>query len=147
LQLRDLLKKLELKSWLRSTGGKGLHVVVPLNPGCEWKLVKRFAKGFADALADSEPQRYVSSSTLKLRPNKIFVDYLRNGRGATAVASYSLRARPGAPVALPLAWSELAGLKRGDAYTLKNVPALLKKRRDPWAGIAAVKQDLSRWVE
>jgi bifunctional non-homologous end joining protein LigD len=85
----------------------------------------------------------VSSATLKIRPKKIFIDYLRNGRGATAVASYSLRARPGAPVAFPLAWTELAKLQRGDAYTLRNVPALLKKRRDPWAGFDAVEQDLS----
>jgi bifunctional non-homologous end joining protein LigD len=143
LQVRDLLKKLKLKSFLRCTGGKGLHVVVPLNPVVDWPTVKGFAKSFADALAAGEPQRFVSSSTLKIRPKKIFVDYLRNGRGATAVASYSLRARPGAPVALPLAWSELAALKRGDAYTLREVPALLKKRRDPWAGIDRVEQDLS----
>jgi bifunctional non-homologous end joining protein LigD len=97
-------------------------------------------------MATSEPRRFVSSSTLKLRPKKIFIDYLRNGRGATAVASYSLRGRPGAPVALPLAWSELAALERGDAYTLREVPALLK-RRDPWAGIDAVKQNLARWEQ
>jgi bifunctional non-homologous end joining protein LigD len=143
LQVRDLLKRLKLKSFLRTTGGKGLHVVVPLNPVVDWPTVKGFAKGFADALAASEPQRFVSSATLKIRPKKIFIDYLRNGRGATAVASYSLRARPGAPVALPLAWTELAKLQRGDAYTLRNVPALLKKRRDPWAGFDAVQQDLS----
>jgi bifunctional non-homologous end joining protein LigD len=143
LQVRDLLKKLKLKSFLRCTGGKGLHVVVPLNPVVDWPTVKGFARSFADALAAGEPQRFVSSATLKIRPKKIFVDYLRNGRGATAVASYSLRARPGAPVALPLAWSELAALKRGDAYTLREVPALLKKRRDPWAGIDRVEQDLS----
>jgi bifunctional non-homologous end joining protein LigD len=144
LQVRDLLKKLKLKSFLRSTGGKGLHVVMPLNPPVDWPTVKAFAKGVADAMAASEPRRFVSTSTLSKRPGRIFVDYLRNGRGATAVASYSLRARPGAPVALPLAWSELAALKRGDAYTLKNVPALLKGRRDPWAGFGAIEQDLSR---
>ena len=146
LHVRDLLKQLQLKSFLRATGGKGLHVVVPLNPGCHWDLVKRFAHGFADALAKSEPSRFLAVSTLKLRPGKIFVDYLRNSRGATSVASYSLRGRAGAPVALPLAWSQLAALERGDAYTLRKVPALLKARkRDPWAGIDAVEQDLSRW--
>jgi bifunctional non-homologous end joining protein LigD len=144
LQVRDLLKKLKLKSFLRTTGGKGLHIVMPLNPPVAWPTVKAFAKGVADAMAASEPRRFVSSSTLSKRPGKIFVDYLRNGRGATAVASYSLRARPGAPVALPLAWTELAALKRGDAYTLANVPALLKKRRDPWAGFDAIEQDLSK---
>jgi bifunctional non-homologous end joining protein LigD len=143
LQVRDVLKQVKLKSFLRTTGGKGLHVVVPLNPPVPWATVKAFAKGLAEAMAAAEPQRFLSTSTLKLRPKKIFIDYLRNGRGATAVASYSLRGRPGAPVAFPLAWTELEQLKRGDAYTLRNVPALLKKRRNPWAGFDKVKQDLS----
>jgi bifunctional non-homologous end joining protein LigD len=143
LQVRDVLKQVKLKSFLRTTGGKGLHVVVPLNPPVEWAPVKAFAKGLAEAMAAAEPQRFLSTSTLKLRPKKIFIDYLRNGRGATAVASYSLRARPGAPVAFPLAWSELDQLKRGDAFTLRNVPGLLKGRRDPWAGFGKLKQDLS----
>jgi len=142
LQVRELLKKLKLKSFLRTTGGKGLHVVLPLKPAVEWEKVKRFAKGFADSLAASEPQRFVSSATLKLRPKKIFIDYLRNGRGATAVASWSLRARPGAPVAMPLAWSELDSLQRADAFNLRNAPARLK-RRDPWAGFDTLSQDLS----
>ena len=146
-QVRDLLARLELKSFLRTTGGKGLHVVVPLNPGCDWGLAKRFAKGFAESLAQSEPERYLAVSTLKLRRGKIFIDYLRNGRGATAVASYSLRARPGAPVAMPLPWSGLARLKRGDAFTLSDVPRLLAARRtDPWDGIGEIEQDLGRWA-
>jgi len=146
VHVRGLLKQAGLETFLRTTGGKGLHVVVPLNPGCHWDVVKDFARGFAEALARAEPQRFLAVSTLKLRPKKIFVDYLRNGRGATAVASYSLRARDRAPVALPIAWSELRTLQRGDAFTLKDVPARLKRRRkDPWAGIDAVRQDLSRW--
>jgi bifunctional non-homologous end joining protein LigD len=144
LQVRDLLKQLGLESFLRTTGGKGLHIVVPLNPGNDWKLVKLFSKGFAEALAGSEPDRFLATATLKLRPGKIFVDYLRNGRGATAVASYSLRARDGAPVAVPLAWSELAKLKRGDAFDLDSTVARLKRqRKDPWAGIDKLRQDLT----
>lgn len=143
-QVHDLLQQLGLQSFLRTTGGKGLHVVVPLNPGNRWPLVKQFAKGFAEALAGSEPDRYLATATLKLRPGKIFVDYLRNGRGATAVASYSLRARDGAPVAVPLAWRELAALKRGDAFDLDATVARLKKqRKDPWAGIDTIRQDLA----
>ena len=144
--MRELLEQLELKSFLRATGGKGLHVVVPLNPANDWKLVKKFAKGFAEALAGSDPDRYLATATLKLRPGKIFVDYLRNGRGATAVASYSLRARPGAPVAVPLAWSELKALKRGDAFDMEKTLARIKRqRKDPWAGIDTLRQDLSAW--
>jgi bifunctional non-homologous end joining protein LigD len=144
--IRKLLAQLELESFLRVTGGKGLHVVVPLNPGCDWALTKRFAKGFAEALSQSEPQRFLATASKRLRSKRIFVDYLRNGRGATAVASYSLRARPGAPVALPIAWNELAKLKRADSFTMKTVPAKLKRRRkDPWEGIENVKQNLGRW--
>lgn len=146
--IRKLLAKLELESFLRVSGGKGLHVVVPLNPGCDWDLTKRFAKGFAEALAQSEPQRFLATATKSLRNKRIFVDYLRNGRGATAVASYSLRGRPGAPVAMPLAWSELSKLKRADSFTIKDVPAKLKRRRkDPWEGIDSLKQNLARWAE
>ena len=146
VDIRRLLERLELESFLRASGGKGLHVVVPLNPGCDWELTRRFAHGFADALARSEPDRFLATSTKSRRNKRIFVDYLRNGRGATAVASYSLRARPGAPVALPLAWSELPKLTRANAFSIKDVPAKLKRRRkDPWAGIEALKQNLARW--
>lgn len=146
--IRKLLAQLELESFLRVSGGKGLHVVVPLNPGCDWDLTKRFAKGFAEALAQSEPQRFLATATKSLRNKRIFVDYLRNGRGATAVASYSLRGRPGAPVAMPLAWSELAKLKRADAFTITDVPPKLKRRRrDPWEGIDSLSQNLARWAQ
>ncbi len=145
--IRDKLKELKLESFLRVSGGKGLHVVVPLRPGCDWDLTKRFAKGFAEALAESEPDRFLSKATKSLRNKRIFVDYLRNGRGATAVASYSLRARPGAPVAMPISWAELSKLQRADTFTLKTVPAKLKRRRkDPWEGIDTLKQNLSRWA-
>ncbi|QWN20879.1 DNA ligase D [Xanthomonas citri] len=146
--IRKLLAQLELESFLRVSGGKGLHVLVPLNPGCDWEVTKRFAKGFADALAQSEPQRFIATATKRLRNKRIFVDYLRNGRGATAVASYSLRGRPGAPVALPLAWSDLSKLQRADAFTLRDVPEKLRRRRkDPWADMDRIRQNLARWAE
>jgi len=148
MDIRRHLARLELESFLRVSGGKGLHVVVPLDPGCGWDLVKRFARGFAEALAGSEPERFLATASKRLRNRRIFVDYLRNGRGATAVASYSLRARPGAPVALPIAWSALARLQRADGFHLGEVPALLRRRRkDPWEGIARLRQDLSRWAD
>ncbi|MCC4604851.1 DNA ligase D [Xanthomonas campestris] len=144
--IRKLLARLELEAFLRVSGGKGLHVVVPLNPGCEWDLTRRFAKGFADALAQSEPERFVATASKRLRNKRIFIDYLRNGRGATAVASYSLRGRPGAPVAMPLAWSELSKLHRADVFTLREVPDKLRRRRkDPWAEIDRIRQNLARW--
>jgi len=146
--IRKLLARLELESFLRVSGGKGLHVVVPLNPGCDWSLVKRFARGFAEALAQSEPDRFLATASKRLRAKRIFVDYLRNGRGATAVASYSLRARAGAPVAMPLAWSQLPKLHRADAFPMDKALASLRRRRsDPWAGIERIKQDLSRWSQ
>ncbi|WP_372166115.1 DNA ligase D [Xanthomonas axonopodis] len=146
--IRKLLAQLELESFLRVSGGKGLHVVVPLNPGCDWEVTKRFAKGFADALAQAQPQRFIATATKRLRNKRIFVDYLRNGRGATAVASYSLRGRPGAPVALPLAWSDLSKLQRADAFTLRDVPEKLRRRsKDPWADMDGIRQNLARWAE
>jgi len=146
--IRRLLAQAGLESFLRVSGGKGLHVVVPLNPGCDWDLTKRFAQGFAQALAQSEPDRFVATATKSRRNKRIFVDYLRNGRGATAVASYSLRARPRAPVAMPIPWSALGKLARPDPFTIKDVPAMLKRRRkDPWEGIREVRQNLARWSD
>ena len=147
VDIRKRLEALELQSFLRASGGKGLHVVVPLNPGCDWDLTKRFAHGFANALSEAEPLRFLATASKRLRNKRIFVDYLRNGRGATAVASYSLRAREGAPVAMPLAWSELSKLKQANAFTMKEVPAMLRRRRkDPWEGIEKLKQNLARWA-
>jgi bifunctional non-homologous end joining protein LigD len=146
LLLRKRLAQVELESFLRTSGGKGLHVVVPLHPACAWPLVKRFAQGFAEALAQSEPHRFIATATKARRGGRIFIDWLRNARGATSVASYSLRARPSAAVALPIAWSELGKLARPDAFTLADVPARLRRqRKDPWAGIDTLAQDLGRW--
>lgn len=140
---RKLLEDLELQSFVRTTGGKGLHVVVPLNPGSEWPVVKEFAQGFASAMAGAHPLDFTATSTKTLRNKKIYVDYLRNGRGATAVASYSLRGRRGAPVAVPLRWEELGKIKGGNQFDVKSAPARLKRlRKDPWEGIDAVRQDL-----
>ena len=146
--IRKLLERLELQSFLRASGGKGLHVVVPLNPGCDWDLTKRFARGFAETLSQQQPERFLATATKAKRSKRIFVDYLRNGRGATAVASYSLRARPGAPVAMPLAWSQLAKLPSASAFTIADVPAMLRRRRrNPWEDIDRVRQNLARWAE
>jgi bifunctional non-homologous end joining protein LigD len=142
-QIRSLLEELSLVSFVRVSGGKGLHVVVPLNPGCDWSIVKPFARGFAESMATREPARYVATASKARREGRIFIDYLRNGRGATSVASWSLRSRPGAPVAVPIGWDELGRLKRADAFDIDSVPARLARlEADPWQDIDEVAQDL-----
>ena len=144
-QIRKLLEDLKLTSFVRTSGGKGLHVVVPLNPGCDWDVVKPFAHGFADTMAQMEPLKFVSTATKKFRNGKIFLDYLRNGRGATSVASFSLRAREGAPVAMPLRWEELGKVKSGAAFDIDSALARMKRlKAHPWAGIDQVEQDLDK---
>ncbi|MEO7071565.1 MAG: DNA ligase D, partial [Rhodanobacter sp.] len=141
--LRKLLDQLGLVSFLRTTGGKGLHVVVPLQPACPWPQVKAFAQAFAVSLAQAHPLDFIATATKAQRAGKIYVDYLRNTRGATSVASYSLRSRPGAPVATPLRWSELGKLKSGHDFNIHSVPKRLARlRSDPWEGIDEAQQDL-----
>lgn len=133
LETKERLKRAGLESFVKTSGGKGLHVVAPLVPKAEWPAVKAFAKGIADAMAADAPARFVSTISKAKRQGKILVDYLRNQRGATAVAAYSTRARPGAPVSMPVAWDELnAGV--GSAYfTVLNAPTRLSAlRADPW---------------
>ncbi len=141
--LRSQLESIGLKSFLRTSGGKGFHVVVPLNPPAPWDHVKAFAQAVAQAMAGLRSKEYVSIAGEKNREGKIFIDWLRNGRGATSVASYSLRARPAAGVAMPIEWDELARVKSGDAFTIKNaVKKLTARDADPWASIAKIKQRL-----
>jgi bifunctional non-homologous end joining protein LigD len=143
---RNLHRQLEsigLQSFLRTSGGKGLHVVVPLNPPAPWDDVKRFAQAVAQAMAKLDPMEFVSVAGEKNREGRIFVDWLRNGRGATSVASYSLRARAAAGVAMPIEWSELGRIKSGDAFTIRNAALRVKRRKtDPWADISKVTQEL-----
>lgn len=144
--VRHRLREAGLESFLRTSGGKGLHVVVPLRPRCAWPQVKRFARAFAAAMASSAPERYVDVATMARRKGRIFVDYLRNSRGATSVASYSLRARPGAPVAVPVRWAGLARLQSPAAWTIVTLPRRLARLgSDPWEGIGDLEQDLSHW--
>jgi bifunctional non-homologous end joining protein LigD len=131
--VRAGLKKLRLVSFLKTTGGKGLHVVVPFARGPSWAEAKQFARSFADVLAKAEPDRFTINSRKDVRIGHIFIDYLRNDETASAVAAYSVRARPGAPVSVPIDWKELPRLAAGDAFNIKDV---LKRRKDPWADIA-----------
>jgi bifunctional non-homologous end joining protein LigD len=141
--LKTWLDRIGLKSFLRTTGGKGLHVVIPLNPGCPWQQVKDFSHAIASTMATAYPDEFVDTASKAKRTGKIFVDYLRNSRGATAIASYSLRARKGAPVATPLRWEELAKIDRGDAFNIHTLPKRLARlRKDPWEGIDTIEQSL-----
>jgi bifunctional non-homologous end joining protein LigD len=140
--VRARLEGLKLKSFLKTSGGKGLHVVLPIAP-TPWAEAKIFAQALAGAMAADDPDLYVATATKAKRNKRIFIDYLRNSRDATAVAPYSTRARPGAAVSVPIEWSELGRLKSADQFTVLNLPARLKRqRKDPWATIARFKQKL-----
>jgi bifunctional non-homologous end joining protein LigD len=148
-ELRDLLRETgNLQSFVKLTGGKGLHVVVPLRPAADWDAVKAYSQSVAEHMARRNPDRFTASIAMRTRNGRIFVDYLRNGRGATAVAAYSTRARAGAPVAAPVEWNELRAGVGPAAYTLINLPARIRHLdRDPWAGIGKIEQTLPEPME
>lgn len=138
LETRERLSAAGLESFVKTSGGKGLHVVAPLKPGAHWPAVKAFTKSVADAMASDMPDRYVSTIKKSKRRGKILVDYLRNQRGATAVAAYSTRARPGAAVSTPLSWSELSPAIGPAYFTVENLPTRLASlKADPWADFKA----------
>jgi bifunctional non-homologous end joining protein LigD len=136
-EVRARLENVGLASFVKTSGGKGLHVVSPIKPKAEWPAVKAFTKAIADSMAADSPDRYVSTIPKARRHGKILIDYLRNQRGMTAVSAYSTRARPGASVSMPLAWEELTS-EIGPAYfTTRNAPARLSSSADPWADFRA----------
>ncbi len=133
--LRTLLDNVGLRGFVKTTGGKGLHVVVPVKPVHDWDVVKRFTKAMADLLVQASPARFTSNLAKSHRGGKIFIDYLRNAEGATAVAAYSARAKAGAPVSTPIAWEELDRDVRFAHFNIRNVPRRLARlKRDPWQG-------------
>jgi bifunctional non-homologous end joining protein LigD len=141
--VRDRLAEAGLKSFVRTTGGKGLHVVVPITPGPSWDEVKNFCGAFAQAMAAHRPEIYVATMSKSKRTNKIFIDWLRNARGATSVTSWSLRARAGAPVAVPLRWEELGSIRASNAFDLDKALRRAKALdSDPWAEMYRLRQAL-----
>jgi bifunctional non-homologous end joining protein LigD len=143
--LKTLLEELELRTFVKTTGGKGLHVVLPIRPALGWDEIKSFTKAIAELMVKSFPDRYVATVTKAKRHGKVFVDYLRNGEGATAVSAYSLRARANAPVATPVGWDELDRDIRRDHFNLRNIPErLAKMKKDPWADFFEVKQSITK---
>ncbi|MEO5810341.1 MAG: DNA ligase D, partial [Sphingomicrobium sp.] len=126
-RLRKLLADLGLKSFPLLSGGKGIHVVVPLDASADWPQVKSFAERFSRAIAEAEPERFTANIRKAQRKGRIFLDWLRNQRGATAVLPYSARAREGAPVAAPIAWEELPEYKGGNAFTIRDIELLQER--------------------
>ena len=125
--VRDRLQQVGLKSFVRLSGGKGVHVVVPLQPKAGWDEAKAFCEAFAQAMALEQPDRYVATMSKAKRGGVIFIDWLRNQRGATAVLPYSARSREGAPVAVPISWDELDGIKTAHPFAIGDAPELIKR--------------------
>jgi bifunctional non-homologous end joining protein LigD len=142
-QVHALLESIGLAAFLKTSGGKGLHVVVPLEPKEGWDAVKDFSEAVVQQLARIAPERFVAKSGAKNRVGRIYVDYLRNGRGATTAAAWSARARPGLGVSVPCSWDELRELKSGDHWTIRDAHDRLESAADPWAGYPAAARTLA----
>ena len=142
---KTLLDELGLKSFLKTSGGKGLHIVVPLQRRHDWEFCKNFSQAVTLHLARTLPQRFAAKMGAKNRVGKIFVDYLRNNRGATSACAFSARARPHLGVSVPVAWDELVELRGGDHWTIRTLPQRLEDLRghDPWADYEASRQTLT----
>lgn len=145
-RLRELLDAVGLHSWVRTTGGKGLHLLVPIQRRNSWQEAKDFSRNVARFMARHFPDQYTASQRKAARRGKLFIDYLRNSQTATAVASYSMRARPQAPVATPLRWEELDGKLDPGAFSVISLPARWQRLGDAWEGMTAVRQSLTRAV-
>jgi bifunctional non-homologous end joining protein LigD len=131
--MRAFLQELGLTPFLKTSGGKGLHVVVPIKPKLDWDTVKDFSHAIVDHMAQTLPERFSAKSGAKNRVGRIFIDYLRNGRGATTVAAWSARVRPGLGISVPVRWEELPKLKSGSHWTVKTVHTRLDEGNAPWA--------------
>ena len=142
-EVHDRLSALGLVSFCRTTGGKGLHVVVPITPKSDWDEAKAFCHAFAETLSQEQPDRYLPTLKKVDRKGRILVDWLRNGLGATAISSFCPRARPDATVATPLAWDEVSAKLDPAAFTVRSIPQRLsRQRKDPWDEFVTTKQDL-----
>ena len=144
INIRDRLDDLGLTSFPLISGGKGIHVIVPLRPDAEWPEVKAFCKGFAQKLADDEPDRYTANISKARRKGRLFIDYLRNERGSTAICPWSVRSREGAPVAVPMRWDEVPSLKAANIFSLAE--AAERARDAAWPNYFRQKQKLPKDV-
>ncbi len=141
---RDVLEGVGLRSFVKTSGGKGLHLYAPIEPLREgWDELKAYAKAVAYAVVRMNPAKLLATASKAKREGKIFIDYLRNGRGATCVAAYSTRARPGASVSTPLRWEEVTPAVRPDSFGVRNLAERLRGlREDPWAEATRLRQTL-----
>ena len=143
IDVRDALDAIGLGSFVKTTGGKGLHVVVPLQPKLDWDAVKIFSKWVADRMHEERPEQFTANMTKRERRGRIYLDYLRNSRGATAVGAYSPRERPGTTVSTPLSWEEVESGIRPTAFTVATIPSRLTAvKADPWAEIGELRQSI-----
>jgi bifunctional non-homologous end joining protein LigD len=141
--LRQAFAQVNLESFVKTTGGKGLHVCVPITPELGWEQIKSFTGHVAEAMAQGSPELYVATQSKAKRKGKTFIDYLRNARGATFIAPYSTRARANAPVATPLDWDELSTKLPPSHFTLRNLPERLARlKHDPFERLAQLRQRL-----
>jgi bifunctional non-homologous end joining protein LigD len=142
-QVQTLLTTAGLKAWLKTTGGRGLHVVVPLAPSRDWSECLEFSRAIAEVMVDHDPSMYTTDFRKAGRESKILIDYLRNNRTNTSICAFSVRARDGAPVSMPIAWADLKPSLEPDRFTLVSTPAYLGRRRgDPWREYWKLKQRL-----
>lgn len=141
-EIKTLLEKLNLKSFVKVTGGKGLHIHVPISPDHSLDDVKAFSLSVVEFLEKQFPERFTSNSSFAKRKGRIFLDYLRNGYGATSVAPYSLRANASASIACPITWAELRRLKGANVFTLDTIDRRLRGRKNPWLDYFRVRQRL-----
>jgi bifunctional non-homologous end joining protein LigD len=144
--LRTLLGDIGLTGFLKTTGGKGLHVVVPVRATLDWDEARAFTRAIADFLVRTYPDRFIATASKQRRKGRIFIDYLRNAVGATAIAPYAMRARANAPVSTPITWDELSAEDlRFDHFNVRNIPERLSRlRKNPWASFDATKQSVTR---
>ncbi|WP_347557567.1 DNA ligase D [Robbsia sp. KACC 23696] len=145
-----ILEEIGLKAFCKTSGGKGLHIVVPLTRHASWELVRDFAQSVAQHLAKTLPDHFIAKMGEKNRKGKVFVDYLRNNRGASTVAAFSLRARPGLGISVPITWDELASIRGGDHWTLETIPERMAQwpdatdgKKGPWHGYATARQRIT----
>jgi bifunctional non-homologous end joining protein LigD len=138
--VRAALQGVGLESWVKTTGGKGLHIVVPVAAKRDWSECLAFARAVAGEIVEHDPRRFTLKFAKQGRASLILIDYLRNNRTNTSVAAYSARARAGATVSVPLDWDELSARTKPERWTIRTVPRFLARRKDPWAGYFRARQ-------